>query len=451
MGVTREVAEFVAELKYSDLSPHIIQRTKDHILDQLGIQIGVSRKPWLKLAVDYVMTQGNKPESSVACCREMVSAENAAFVNGTFGHGFEMDDVYAPALAHPGPAVVPAALAIAERDGCSGEDFLLAVVAGYEVMGRCGYALSPSQLYRGFHPTSAAGPLGSVTATGKLMGLDADTMVHALAVSASFCSGVTECYKSGGEVKRYHGGIGAQGGIRAAMLAKMGLTGPSTVLEGPLGMRAFSDTYTPEVITDGLGERFVVADIWTKKYSCNGMIHAPVDGIEAIRARRPFGAADIERIDVGSNQHAVNEVGSIRLPKDMFGFQFSMNYALALQVVKGSNDFDAYIEENLRDPQIVSLAEFIFTDTDEEVQSWFPETLGARVTIKFKDGSVEEELIRDCRGSPGNPITAEELETKARNIASMSMTADKFQGIIDAVRGVDTMPNARKLGDLLRD
>jgi len=451
MGVTREVAEFVAELKYSDLSPHIIQRTKDHILDQLGIQIGVSRKPWLKLAVDYVMTQGNKPESSVACCREMVSAENAAFVNGTFGHGFEMDDVYAPALAHPGPAVVPAALAIAERDGCSGEDFLLAVVAGYEVMGRCGYALSPSQLYRGFHPTSAAGPLGSVTATGKLMGLDADTMVHALAVSASFCSGVTECYKSGGEVKRYHGGIGAQGGIRAAMLAKMGLTGPSTVLEGPLGMRAFSDTYTPEVITDGLGERFVVADIWTKKYSCNGMIHAPVDGIEAIRARRPFGAADIERIDVGSNQHAVNEVGSIRLPKDMFGFQFSMNYALALQVVKGSNDFDAYIEENLRDPQIVSLAEFIFTDTDEEVQSWFPETLGARVTIKFKDGSVEEELIRDCRGSPGNPMTAEELETKARNIASMSMTADKFQGIIDAVRGVDTMPNARKLGDLLRD
>ena len=451
MGVTREVAEFVAELKYSDLSPHLIQRTKDHILDQLGIQIGVSRKPWLKLAVDYVMTQGNKPESSVACCREMVSAENAAFVNGTFGHGFEMDDVYAPALAHPGPAVVPAALAIAERDGCSGEDFLLAVVAGYEVMGRCGYALSPSQLYRGFHPTSAAGPLGSVTATGKLMGLDAETMVHALAVSASFCSGVTECYKSGGEVKRYHGGIGAQGGIRAAMLAKMGLTGPSTVLEGPLGMRAFSDTYTPEVITDGLGERFVVADIWTKKYSCNGMIHAPVDGIEAIRARRPFGAADIERIDVGSNQHAVNEVGSIRLPKDMFGFQFSMNYALALQVVKGSNDFDAYIEENLRDPQIVSLAEFIFTDTDEEVQSWFPETLGARVTIKFKDGSVEEELIRDCRGSPGNPMTAEELETKARNIPGMSMTADKFQGIIDAVRDVDTMPNARKLGDLLRD
>ena len=103
MSVTREVAEFVAGLKYSDLTPHLIRSTKDHILDQFGIQIGVSRKPWLKLAVDYVMTQGNKPESSIACCPEKVSAENAAFVNGTFGHGFEMDDVYARALAHPGP------------------------------------------------------------------------------------------------------------------------------------------------------------------------------------------------------------------------------------------------------------------------------------------------------------------------------------------------------------
>ena len=123
MSTTREVADFVAGLKYTDLTPHLIQRTKDHVLDQLGIQIGVSRKPWLKLAVDYVKTQANKPEASIACCPEKVSAENAAFVNGTFGHGFEMDDVYAPALAHLGPAVVPAALAVAERDGSSGEDF----------------------------------------------------------------------------------------------------------------------------------------------------------------------------------------------------------------------------------------------------------------------------------------------------------------------------------------
>ena len=127
-----------------------------------------------------------------------------------------------------------------------------------------------------------------------------------------------------------------------------------------------------------------------------------------------------------------------------------MNYALALQVVRGRNDFDAYIEENLRDPEIGLLAERIFTEIDDEVQAWFPETLGGRVTITFKDGSVEEELIRDCRGSPGNPMLAEELEAKARNIASMSMSADKIDKLVDAVRSLDEMPDMRALGDLLR-
>jgi 2-methylcitrate dehydratase PrpD len=450
LSATRAVAEFVAGLRYDDLSPHLVQRTKDHILDQLGIQIGVSTKPWLKLAVDYVKSQANHSEASIAGTPGKVSAENAAFANGAFGHGFEMDDVYSPALAHPGPVVVSAALAVAERDGCSGKALIEAVVAGYEVMGRCGYALSPSQLYRGFHPTSAAGPLGAVAAAGKLMELDVEILVHALAISGSFCSGVTECYKSGGEVKRYHGGIAAVGGIRAAALAKFGLTGPATILEGPLGIRAMSDTYTPEVITDELGERFVVADIWTKKYAANGMIHAPADAVDIIRARRPFEATDVARITVGSNQHAINEVGSIRKPRDIFGFQFSMNYALALQIVKHGNNFDAYTEANLNDPDIAALAERIFTETDEEVDGWFPEKIGGRVRIDFTDGSVDEDLVEDCRGTPGNQMSAEELEAKARAVASLSMDEAKFETVIKAVRSLEEIPDARALGDVLR-
>ena len=450
MSATRAVADFVAGLRYDDLPPHLVQRTKDHILDQLGIQVGVSTKPWLKLAVDYVKGQANHPEASIAGTPEKVSAENAAFANGAFGHGFEMDDVYSPALAHPGPVVVSAAIAVAERDRCSGKALIEAVVAGYEVMGRCGYALSPSQLYRGFHPTSAAGPLGAVAAVGKLTGLDADTLVHGLAISGSFCSGVTECYKSGGEVKRYHGGIAAAGGIRAAALAQLGLTGPATILEGPLGIRAMSDTFTPDVITNGLGERFVVADIWTKKYAANGMIHAPADAVEIIRARRPFEADDVARLAVGSTQHAINEVGSIRKPHDIFGLQFSMNYALALQIVKHSNNFDAYTEENLNEPDITALAERIFTEIDEEGDSWFPEKSGGRVRIEFADGGVEEELVENCRGTPLNPMSAAELETKARAVASMSMTEAKFDILIAAVRSLETLADVRELGDALR-
>ncbi len=450
MGETGQIAKFVVDLSYDNLPPELIARTKGHILDQLAIQIGVSTKSCLKLAVDYVMSQANHAEASIAGTKQKVSAENAAFANGAFGHGFEMDDVYTPALAHPGPVVVPAALAVAERDGLDGKTLIEAVVAGYEVMGRCGYALSPSHLYRGFHPTSAAGPLGAAAAAGKLTGLDAPTMVHAIAIAGSFCCGVTECYKSGGEVKRYHGGIAAAGGIKAAALASFGLTGPATILEGPLGIRAMSDSFTPEVIIDGLGERYVAADIWTKKYAANGMIHAPADAVEIIRARRPFEPGDIGRITVGSNRHAVNEVGSIRKPKDIFGFQFSMNYALALQIVNRGNNFDAYIEENLTDPEIATLAERIFTQTDDEVDRWFPKKIGGRVRIEFTDGSMEEELVEDCRGTPGNPMSADELEAKARAVAAMSMDADKFDIVAAAIRSLEDMADVRELGDALR-
>jgi 2-methylcitrate dehydratase PrpD len=450
MSETRRLAEFVVGLNYDDLTPERVARAKELILDQVAIQIGVSRKPWLKLGVDYVLSQGGHAEASIAGCATKVTAEQAAFANGSFGHGFEMDDVYSPALAHPGPAVVSAALAVAERDGASGRDLILAMIAGYEVMGRCGYALSPSQLYRGFHPTSAVGPLGAAAAAGKLMGLDVETMIHAIAVAGSFCCGVTECYKSGGEVKRYHGGIGASGGIRAAGLAKFGLTGPATILEGPLGIRAMSDTFTVETLTDGLGEQFVIDDIWIKKYAANGMIHAPVDGVEVIRARRPFTAADIKRVTVGSNVHAINEVGSIRKPKDMFGFQFSMNYALALQVIKHSNNFDAYIEENLRDPEIVALAERIFTEKDDEVNDWFPEKIGARITIAFTDGTTDTALVEDCRGTPGNPMSREELEAKARGIAGMSMPAADIERMIAACGALETMGDVGELTEVMR-
>ena len=449
-GETQRIAQFVVDLSYDALTANLIARAKDHILDQLAIQIGVSTKPWLTLAVEYVMSQANYPEASIAGTQAKVSAENAAFANGAFGHGFEMDDVYAPALAHPGPVIVPAALAVAERDGRSGKALIAAVVAGYEVMGRCGYALSPTHLYRGFHPTSAAGPLGAAAAAGKLTGLDAQTMVHAIAISGSFCSGLTECYKSVGEVKRYHAGIAAAGGIKVAALAKFGLTGPATILEGPIGIRAMSDSFTVQRITERLGEHYVVADIWTKIYAANGMINAPADAIEIIRARRPFNAGDIARITVGSNVHAINEVESIRKPTDIFGLQFTMNYTLALQIVKGGNNFDAYTQESLHDPKIATLAERIFIELDPTVDAWFPEKIGGRVGIEFTDGGAQEALVVDCRGTPGNPMDAAEREAKARAVAAMAMDADKFERVIAAVRSLEDIGNVRKLGDALR-
>lgn len=450
MQETRELAHFITSLRYESLPLEVISRAKESILDQIGIQLGVAHKPWLRIAYDYVMGLGGKEEATIACYGNRTSVENAAFVNGTFGHGFEMDDVYSLALAHPGPVIVPAALAVGEREHISGKDLILAVIVGYEVMGRVGHALSPTHLYRGFHPTSVAGSIGSAASVGKILRFDPDIMVHALAISASFSSGLVECYKSGGEVKRYHAGIASSGGIRAAHLAKIGLTGPSTILEGPLGIKAFSDSFTPEVISEKLGQFFVVNNIWLKKYSCNGMIHAPLDAVEEIRAKNEINLNDIEEVIVGSNFQAINEVGSIRSPKDIFGFQFSINYALALQLVKRSNDFSDYTEANMKDPMIVNLAKKIRIEGDSYIDSLFPDKIGGKVSIKMKDGKVFTETIENCRGTPMNPMDREERERKVRNVAKMTTSSNQINRIIEVVNNLETINDIEEFTALLK-
>ena len=166
-GETLRVAEYATNLRYADLPLTVVDRAKQLVLDQLACEIGVSTKPWLQLAATYVVGLGGIPEATIVGSSHRTNAENAAFVNGAFGHGFEVDDAYPPGLIHPGAVIVPAALAAGEREGCSGRDFLLAVVLGYDVMGRIGCALSPTQLYRGFHPTSAAGPIGAARSASR--------------------------------------------------------------------------------------------------------------------------------------------------------------------------------------------------------------------------------------------------------------------------------------------
>ena len=137
MNESRQLARFVSELKYEHLPPEVIARAKDLILDQVGIMMGVSTLPWSKIVYEYVREWGDeKRESTIAHYGYKTKAENAVFANSSFGHGFEIDDHYLPGQSHPGCIVVPSALAMAEKESATGKDVILAVAAGYEVMGR---------------------------------------------------------------------------------------------------------------------------------------------------------------------------------------------------------------------------------------------------------------------------------------------------------------------------
>lgn len=307
MNETRTLAKLVAEMRYQDLPKNVVAKTKELTLDQLGAQIGLSTKSFVRPAYEYVRALGGKKESTIVNYGDKTTAENAAFVNATFGSSFEIDDADLTALVHSGSVTIPTALALGEREHSTGKDYILAVVLGYEVIHRVGSAIARSALHRGFHTTSLSGPFGAAAAAGSILKFDKDKVLNALGIAGSHASGLREYTHTGSEVKRIHAGIAAHGGLRSALLAGFGLDGPTTILEGEGGFcRAFADDYNLKDITKDFGKEFAVMQMWSKSYACNGMLQAPIDAIHMIRREHPFKLEDIEEVIMGSNELAIH-------------------------------------------------------------------------------------------------------------------------------------------------
>ena len=450
MNESNILAGFLAGLTFGDLSEAVVAKAEDLILDQLGIALGASTKPWSVGVYKYVQSLGGPAESTIAGYGDRVRADSAAFANATFGHGFEMDDTYLPANSHVGAVVVPTALALAERDLIDGRSLLLAVVAGYEAMGRVGVAIAPSCLSRGFHPTSVTGPIGAAAAASKVLGFDSELMLNAIGIASSHSSGVTEYTQTGGSLKRIHAAIAASGGIRAAFLAQTGITSPPTILEGKKGLcRAFSDTFYPEKLTSNLGKDFVVADMSYKFHCCNYFIQAALDATGKIVKEHHIKPDDIEQIIMGTCKHGVALVGTIVEPKDLTGAQFSAPFSIAMCVVKGSNGPLDYNEKNLKDPDIRELGKKVRLEVDSEIEATFPAKRGARVTIKLKDGASYAVKLEGPKGSPDNPMTRAEVQDKFRNLACAVLPTARAEEIITMTAGLRDLKNIATLCKLL--
>jgi 2-methylcitrate dehydratase PrpD len=451
MNESRELARFVAELKYSHLTVDVVAKVKDLILDHVGIMMGCSTLPWSKMIYEYVRTWGTEVgESTIVNYGNRVKAENAVFANSSFAHGFEIDDIYLPGMSHPGCIVVPSALAMGERESISGRDLIVAVAAGYEVMGRINKAIVPSSIMRGFHaPTSVSGPLAAAAVAGKILGFGPDMLLNALSIAGSHASGLTEYSHGGGSVKRMHAGMAAHGGLRSALIAEIGITGPATILEGQHGFcHAFADEYRLSEITDNLGKDFrVVMGTSFKAYcACAGM-HSAIDATLKLTAQHDIRGEEVASITMGTNRQSI---GHCSAPiTDIASAQFSAAFGLSLALIRGSNGFRDYTQETLRDPQILALASKVKLEVDSEVDSEFPATRAARVTIRLRNGVTYQEKVDYCKGTPQNPLTRAEFESKFRGLASAVSNADKLDEIISIVSRLEQLEDLSGLVSLL--
>jgi 2-methylcitrate dehydratase PrpD len=423
-GVTTQaLADRYAGLQFDDLSGEVVARTRDLLTDTLGVAIGGQQLPSSSLVAALVHEMGGRPDSTIIG-DAAAPAPLAALVNATMAHGLELDDVDNESSLHPGTVVIPTALAVAEARAASGRDTLTAVVAGYDAMIRIGRAAGPAQQYaRGFHPTATCGVFGAAVAAGRLLGLEADALAHALGIAGSFAAGNLEYMSNGAWTKRLQVGGAAQGGTLAAMLAERGYTGPTNILEGPHGfLRSHSASSDVEVLVLGLGdEPDSILDVSIKAFACCRYSHTPVDAVLQLLQRHSIQTTEILAVDVdmvSAGMALVAEPRELKLaPKNSVDAQFSLPYAIAVALERGAAFTDEFTEQSVSDPAIRRWMPLVHIQAAEDLDAFYPKRWSARVKVKTRSDE-HELLLQSCRGDPDRRLTDAELLVKFQALAA---------------------------------
>ncbi|MDO6966185.1 MmgE/PrpD family protein [Rhizobium alvei] len=422
-GITNSLARYVAELDYSDLPAEVPERASHLAIDLIGSIVRASKEadstPSL-LGMLKRLGMDGPGQSSVFGLGRRYSPATAALLNGALGHSLDFDDTHADSSLHPSAPVVPAAFAAAEMVGASGKELLAAIVAGYEVCCRLGNALDPTAHYaRGFHPTATAGTFGAAAAAGKLLGLDAAGLASAFGVAASQAAGSLQFLVNGAWNKRYQVGAAAMNGLIAATLAKEEFIGAADAIEGKHGfLVGYTDNARPELATRELGQTYETMKIGIKPYPACRYTHAAVDGLLRLRRLHGWTAQDIQSVRVGLHQNGIVLTGAPleekRRPRSVVEGQFSMPFAAAIALYKGSFGWDDYAL--LGNPDVEAIASRVVVERDERLEG-LRHPFGAIISVSTPSGVIEER-IADPSGEPDTFPDRSAVEAKFMTLAT---------------------------------
>ncbi|MCX5906638.1 MAG: MmgE/PrpD family protein [Deltaproteobacteria bacterium] len=441
----------MVRLRFEDIPAKTIVQVKAAFLDSLGCGLFGSTLEWAQKVNALVKDLGGKEEATLWLNRFRGPAANVVLGLGTMIHSFDFDD-YHTAKVHPGAAVIPAALAMAEREGSSGKDFLTALVAGYETMIRISQATGPGpSRQKGWHLTGTCGTFGAAVAAGRLLHLDAKSMASALGMAGTQSAGLWAFTADGSESKRFHPGRAAQSGIYAALLAKKGYRGPTQILEAKDGgfCQATSDSFNLNRVTEKLGKKFEAENVILKPYSCCGSLHSTIDATRALAREHKINPKDVDRIRVHNSQVVNLQCGFEYAPMGPLQAQMSMQYCTAISLLDGNVLVDQFQEERLADPKIIDLAHRVEFVLDPEINALYPGKFASKVEVVLKDGRSLWFRVDYPKGSLENPMTAREVEEKFSNLARAAGKEAAIPAFLDCRRNLEKFPNLSSLIALL--
>lgn len=422
--LSAELASFAANLQAKDIPNEVMNRAEDLLVDWFGSAIaGKGARP-VELITQFAQNMGgfdasHAGPSELLITRKTSSPFLAAMANAAASHVAEQDDVHNGSVFHPATIVFPSALACAQAIGASGEELLVASVAGYEVGIRVGEFLGRSH-YKVFHTTGTAGTLAAAAAVGRLLKLNPEQMLHAFGSAGTQSAGLWEFLRDAADSKQLHTAHAASTGLMSAYIAQTGFTGAEHILEGKQGLAAgMSSDSDPSKLVDRLGSRWALAETSFKYYASCRHTHPAADALLQVMLTNKLSPKDIAKVETLVHQGAIDVLGPVTDPSTVHQSKFSMGTVLALVAhyqFAGLQEFD----QHFHDDEICAFRERVSMTLDPEVDGAYPQRWIGKVKVHLHDGRILEGRVDEPKGDPGNTLSRSEITDKAMRLAAFS-------------------------------
>jgi 2-methylcitrate dehydratase PrpD len=444
VDVAHELARFVSRTTYDGLPPDAIERAKKSVLDLIAVTVHGSRSESAEAFGSYVLAQGGHPEASILCSGRRTTAYFAALLNGTYAHATELSETFTRAVVHPGNVILPALLAMGEREHASGRTLITGTALGYEVLIRFGLSVGvPWMMEQGFHTPSAVGAFGSTAGCAALLGLDPDQTRNAFGIAACYTPTTLRAAFKGATIKEMFEGSAAATGVMAGDLARLGITG---VWDWDQHWHdAVTRRHGMLALVDGLGERWMIetGGLHFKIRAVVAMGQPVLDAVEHLVRKNRVDPDDVVRIVVESTGRVM--LGGTRSPETIVAAKASVPYLAAFGLVyPDALAADPHLVRSLtadvlKDGRVARLAELVEMRVDPQIDrdfevSW-PMKFGARVTVETKDGSRIEEYA-DVWPYSSN-MTFDQVAAKFSDVVGGLVDKDNEEQIVESVRRLE--------------
>ena len=450
----KEVSEYIAGALKMPLPDPVVEKTKHHVLDTVAAMVSGSRLLPGKKAIAYAKALGGAKEACVIGSRIVTTAQHAALANGMLGHADETDDSHAPSLSHPGCAIVPAALAMAEREDRGGAAFLRAVALGYDIGTRLNMALHDYDFRDAGHSSHSFGPsFGAAAAAGALAGLDDRETRWLLSYAAQQCSGISCWMRDEEHIEKAFdfGGMPARNGVVAATMVAAGFSGVDDVFSGERNFFvAYDETARigkspePQRLVQGLGSTHEIMNTNIKRWSVGSPIQAPLDSLLDLIRAHGLRAGDVEKLTVRVSRQGANTTDNRSMP------DICMQHMCAIMLLDGIVTFkSSHDEKRMKDPKVLALRSRVELFGDEALTRVLPSRQGI-VELKLKDGRELRHHTQAVRGTAQNPMTRAEVDEKAYHLMAPILGTARARKLCDIAWALDGLSSMRKLRPLLR-